>query len=125
MQNATFTAVRDHRAGDPVDIETIHEVAEDVIATGARIEDADEMITIILLLRGAIMLLIPEVEIVSAKHPRDHIPCICARACIGEARMRLRLGPGENHTVRLATAQRLARSVKALVEHYRKLGGDS
>jgi hypothetical protein len=94
-----------------------------VLADGAKIEDPDEIGTITLLLRGMITLLVPEVEALAGAHPRNHNPAICARACLGEARMRLRLGPGDTLTVRVSVAQRLARSVLSLADHYANLGG--
>ena len=125
MSNATAqTTSTDKPETLPVDVATIRESAEDVITNGAQMEDPDEVETIILLLRGMIMLLVPEVEVAMSKHPKNHIPAICARACIGEAQMRLRLGSGSNLAVMISTAQRLARSVRALADHYVGLGGE-
>ncbi|WP_432129583.1 DUF6415 family natural product biosynthesis protein [Streptomyces tendae] len=109
----------------PLDLETIRRTAQEVIADGARIEQPDEIATIITLLRGVLELLIPEVETLTGRHPREHVPAICARACLGESRMRLRLGNGDTPAVRLSTAQRLARSALALADHYERLGEPS
>ncbi|MFI8834026.1 DUF6415 family natural product biosynthesis protein [Streptomyces afghaniensis] len=108
---------------DPVDIATMRQTAEEVIANAATITDADEMETTILLLRGMIMLLIPEVEVATGKFPRDDVPSICARACLTESRTRLRLVAGNDIPQQVAHAQRLARSVRALADHYVNLGG--
>ncbi|WP_234436284.1 DUF6415 family natural product biosynthesis protein [Streptomyces sp. NRRL S-813] len=39
--------------------------------------------------------------------PKDDALRACAIACVGKARMRLRLGGGNNETVRLAVATKL------------------
>lgn len=41
------------------------------------------------------MVAIPEVEAAAFRLGKDDIPRACALACVGEARMRLRLEPGE------------------------------
>ncbi|MGR4847896.1 DUF6415 family natural product biosynthesis protein [Streptomyces sp. LARHCF252] len=106
----------------PVDIQTIRQTAQDVITDGAKIEDSDELETIIMLLRGMIMLLIPEVETATGWFPKSDIPAICARACVGESRMRIRLEVGGNIPQLVGHAQRLARSAQALADHYENLG---
>ncbi|MGO4747690.1 DUF6415 family natural product biosynthesis protein [Streptomyces sp. 2MCAF27] len=42
---------------------------------------------------------------------------------MGEARMRMRLEPGATLPAQIAHAQRLARSVNALCDHYETPGG--
>ncbi|MFJ4551111.1 DUF6415 family natural product biosynthesis protein [Streptomyces sp. NPDC088817] len=83
----------------------------------------DELPTLALLLRGHINTLIPAVEAATRVLPENDVPRACAMACVGEARMRLRIGDGDNDDVRLAVAVRLARSVNALADHYENLGG--
>ncbi|MFJ2719353.1 DUF6415 family natural product biosynthesis protein [Streptomyces sp. NPDC087437] len=83
----------------------------------------DVLETLAQTLRGHINALIPAVEAVTRGLPKNDVPRICAMACIGEARMRLRMGDGDNDAVRLAVAVRLARSVNALADHYENLGG--
>jgi hypothetical protein len=106
-----------------VDIETMRRDADDVISNGATIEDPEELETVILRLRGMLMLLIPELVGLMPRHSRDAVPVICARAGITEARTRLRLEAGSGIPQQVAHAQRLARSVRALANHYVKLGG--
>ncbi|MEU4484625.1 DUF6415 family natural product biosynthesis protein [Streptomyces purpurascens] len=106
-----------------MDIETMQQAAQDVVDNGAKITDADELETIILLLRGMIMVLIPEVEKGLAEHPKNHTPSICARAGITEARTRAHIVPGSDIPQLVGHAQRLARGVLALIRHHRKLGG--
>lgn len=123
MPNATAEVpVNDTEGTPPVDLETIRKTAEDVITDGARIEEADELQTIILLLRGLITLLIPHVEAATGNFPRNHTPAICARACIGEGRMRLRLEASDSIPQLVGLAQRLARTVMQLADHYEELG---
>ena len=107
----------------PVDVETIRAAARDVLTGDARLDDQRELETVCRLLRGVIRLLAPEVEILAGRWPKGHIPAICARACVGEARARLRLGLGENAAVRLSVAQKLARTTLALVDHWEGLQG--
>jgi hypothetical protein len=67
---------------------------------------------------------IPEVEAIAAKLPEDDVPRYCALACVGEARIRLGLEPGHGLPAEIAHAQRLARSVIALCDHYENLGDE-
>ncbi|MFM9537923.1 DUF6415 family natural product biosynthesis protein [Streptomyces turgidiscabies] len=108
----------------PLDVPTMRETAARLLAEDAELPSLEELETLTLLLRGMIMLAIPEVEQKTAGLPEDDVPRACALACVGEARMRLRLEPG-NQTLPagVAHAQRLARSVRALSDHYVNLGG--
>lgn len=75
------------------------------------------------LLRGHLQLLIPEVAGMAIPLPKDDIPRACAMACVGEARMRLRLGwPQDSEAVRLSVARKLARSLNSLCDHWENLG---
>lgn len=106
----------------PADIETMRQTAQEVLADGARIEDSDELETLILLLRGMIMVLIPDVETATGRFPKNHTPAISARAGIKEARTRIYYTYGSDIPSMVGQAQRLARSVLALVRHYETLG---
>jgi hypothetical protein len=110
----------------PLDVPTMRETAARLLAEDAELPSLEELETLTLLLRGMIMVAIPEVETAAGKLPEDDVPRACALACIGEARMRLRLEPS-NQTLPacVAHAQRLARSVRALADHYATLGGQS
>ncbi|WP_254396012.1 DUF6415 family natural product biosynthesis protein [Streptomyces sp. AC512_CC834] len=100
-------------------------------ATARRLlgEDAEppspqDLETLTLRLRGYMMLAIPVVETAALTWPEDDVPRACALACIGEARMRLRLESGRNLPAGIRHAQRLARSVNALCDHYQTMGGE-
>lgn len=124
--NGTGQGPQAAKAGNPpVDVETIKKSANEVLADGAQIADSDEIETTILLLRGMIMLLIPDVETLAMCLPEDDIPRACALACLGEARMRLRVGSGGDLPRQIAQAQRLARSAISLSDHHVNLGGGS
>ncbi|MFD7314929.1 DUF6415 family natural product biosynthesis protein [Streptomyces sp. NPDC059883] len=101
----------------------MRETAARLLSEEAELPSLEELETTTLLLRGMIMVTIPDVETAAGKLPEDDIPRACALACIGEARMRLRLEPS-NGTLPagIAHAQRLARSVRALTDHYVNLG---
>ena len=107
----------------PLDVETIKSSAQDVISDGAKIEDSDELETIIILLRGMIMVLIPEVENDVAQYPKNHCPAIGARAGIQEARNKSHVIPGSSIPQLIGHAQKLARCVLALIRHHETLGG--
>lgn len=114
------TAERDKR---PLDVPTMRASARRLLAEDAELPTFEEMETLTLLLRGHMMLIIPEVEQVAARQPKDDIPRYCALACIGEARMRLDLTAGHGLPAGIAHAKRLSRSLNALCDHYENLGG--
>jgi hypothetical protein len=127
VANGTVTGPPDGKptTGAPIDVELMHETAARLLAEDAELPSLEEIETLTLRLRGMIMVAIPEIEILAGKAPKDDIPATCARACIGEARMRLRLEPGGNLPQQVAHAQRLARSVRALADHYVNLGSEA
>ncbi|GGX94790.1 DUF6415 family natural product biosynthesis protein [Streptomyces anandii] len=114
------TQGRDHR---PLDVETMRACARRLLADDAELPTVEELETLTLQLRGHVMLAVPEVEMAAGALPRDDVPRACALACVGEARMRLNLEPGHALPAQVAHAQRLARSVNALCDHYENLGG--
>ncbi|MEU6285677.1 DUF6415 family natural product biosynthesis protein [Streptomyces sp. NPDC047028] len=73
------------------------------------------------MLRGYLALVIPEVEEKVRQLPKDSVSSYCARACIGEATRKLRVGDGDTQLIRVANARKLARSLKALCDHYERL----
>ncbi|MGV9593570.1 DUF6415 family natural product biosynthesis protein [Streptomyces tendae] len=96
-----------------------------LLAQDAEPPSPQDLETLTLRVRGYVMLAIPVVEAAALTWPEDDVPRSCALACIGgEARMRLRLEPGRNLSAGIRHAQRLARSVNALCDHYRTAGGD-
>ncbi|MER5756532.1 DUF6415 family natural product biosynthesis protein [Streptomyces sp. NPDC002088] len=105
----------------PVDIATMRESVRHLLGDLAPVLAGDELGTLAVLLRDHIEQLIPEVETVCLGLPKDDVPRACALACVGEARMRLRLGDGDTGDVRLSVAVKLARSVRALCDHYENL----
>lgn len=82
---------------------------------------ADEVPTLISTVRGHLQLLIPEVDAITARLPKDDIPRYCARACIGEANGKLAAQPRADYAGSVAYARRLARSLNALCDHYEAL----
>ncbi|WP_413808997.1 DUF6415 family natural product biosynthesis protein [Streptomyces sp. OE57] len=111
---------RDQR---PLDIRTMRASTRHLLAEGAELLSLEEVETLTLRLRGHIMVAVPEVEQMAGRLADDDTRRACARACIVEARMRMRLEPGTTPPARIAHAQRLARSVNALCDHYESLGG--
>ncbi|MFJ7242817.1 DUF6415 family natural product biosynthesis protein [Streptomyces olivaceus] len=74
-------------------------------------------------LRGMIETLVPKVESAAVLLPDYDVPRACALACVGEARMRLRMGAGDTSRVRQSVVVKLARSLNALCDHHKALGG--
>ncbi|MFF0591954.1 DUF6415 family natural product biosynthesis protein [Streptomyces antibioticus] len=108
----------------PLDLDTMRASARRLLAEDAEPPRQEELETLTLTLRGHMMLLIPAVEDAARKFPRDDIPATCARACVGEARMRLGLEPRNGLPAGIAHAQRLSRSVNALCDHVINLVGE-
>ena len=108
---------------EPPDVATMR-----VSARHALTEDPqpDELDTLRLTLRGHIEVLLPEVEALARREPKDSIPRHCALACVGEGRAKLRMGDGAPYIhVRVAVVEKLARVTNALCDHYENLGGTS
>ncbi|MGW0015763.1 DUF6415 family natural product biosynthesis protein [Streptomyces tendae] len=108
-------------AQQPVDIATVRATARPLLAADLEPLAADELAKVTATLREHIADLIPAVEALTRTLPADDVPRACALACIGEARMRLRLGDGDNEPVRLSVAVRLARTANALADHQQTL----
>lgn len=109
----------------PPHIPTMRESVERALASihNAEAVGGDELETLALTLRGHIEILLPEVEALAATHPYDDAPARVASACAGEARMRLRLGVGQSMALKVSLVWKLARSVRALCDHFENLGG--
>ncbi|MFE5547660.1 DUF6415 family natural product biosynthesis protein [Streptomyces sp. NPDC056534] len=75
-------------------------------------------------LRGMLFLILPEVTAAAGRYPKGDMPRVCALVGIEEAwrRIRTRHVPATSPWA-LRQAQRLARSVMALTDHYVNLGG--
>lgn len=106
----------------PVDLQTMRETASLLLDPDAETPSPERLEILHLTLTGMIHVAIPEIEVASGKLPKDDIPRACALACIGEARMRLRLPPGETFEKQLALTTKLARAVRALADHCQTLG---
>lgn len=106
----------------PPDIVTMRASTHRALVEGP---SSGELDALTLALRGHIQLLIPEVQKVARLQPRDSVPRLVALLCCDEALRKLRIGDGANLPVRVAVAQKLARCVNALCNHYVRLGGAS
>jgi hypothetical protein len=102
----------------PPDIATMRAEVQRLLVRGAELLSDEELETLRLQLRGHIALLIPEVEQAVSLLPRGDRRRERALTCAGEARMRLRLGPGNTLAVRYSVLHRLARSVRVLCDCY-------
>ncbi|MFI7020480.1 DUF6415 family natural product biosynthesis protein [Streptomyces sp. NPDC050164] len=102
----------------PLDLETMRSCADRLLARNAGSLSSEELETLTLQLRGHIMVAVPEVETAALALPEDTVPRACALFCVGEARLRLSSEPGRHLSAHIAHAQRLARSVRVLCDHY-------
>ncbi|MEU0189879.1 DUF6415 family natural product biosynthesis protein [Streptomyces afghaniensis] len=102
----------------PLDLDTMRACAGRLLGQAAEVPSPEELETLTLQLRGHIMLVIPEVETVALALVEDGVARACALFCLGEARLRLNATPGRRVSARIAHAQRLARSVRALCDHH-------
>ncbi|MFD4604100.1 DUF6415 family natural product biosynthesis protein [Streptomyces sp. NPDC058464] len=118
--DATMTEVQQQLAPDIV---TMRRTAHRFLAPDARPIPTDEVTALGSALRGQIDELIPTIEAMTRTLPADDVASACALACTREARMRLGLRPGFNSPGHMTVAMKLARSVKALCDHYENLGG--
>ncbi|MEU6989175.1 DUF6415 family natural product biosynthesis protein [Streptomyces sp. NPDC046465] len=107
----------------PVDVLMMRRATARLLSPEADAPSPDELDDLLLLLRGMIMLMIPEVETAAQKYPADDIPATCAKACIGEARMKLNVQPQKPLPARISLGQKLSRVLNALVDHHENLGG--
>ncbi|HZH27293.1 MAG TPA: DUF6415 family natural product biosynthesis protein [Azospirillaceae bacterium] len=122
MQQATAPAPESGTADLwPLDVTVMRAAARRLLAEDAELPSDDELDTLILQLRGHVMLAIPVVEALAARLAENDVPRACALAGVGEARTRLGLEPRHVLPARIAHAQRLARSVTALCDHYENL----
>jgi hypothetical protein len=101
-----------------LDLETMRACAARGLATDTKASHSEELETLTLQLRGHIMVAVPEVEAAALALPEDRVPRACALFCVGEARLQLSAEPGRHLSARIAHAQRLARSVLVLCDHY-------
>ncbi|MEV7286058.1 DUF6415 family natural product biosynthesis protein [Streptomyces sp. NPDC093252] len=105
----------------PLDLTTMREAVRRLLGEHDEPPDEPEPETLLLQLRGHLMLAIPEVQRAAARFPEDDIPRACALAAVAEARARLAVRPRASPAARLAHARLLARSVGALCDHYENL----
>ncbi|MET8826508.1 DUF6415 family natural product biosynthesis protein [Streptomyces sp. NPDC004610] len=111
----------EHAAG-PLDIATMREAVQRLLGPAAEPPGEHDIDTLTLQLRGHIMLVIPEIERLAAPLPPEDIPRACAIEGVAEARRRLDAQPRSTALpAGIAHAQRLARSVRALCDHYETL----
>lgn len=128
MTNGT-TAVP-HTAGhppaDPPDIIVMRKTAGALLGPDALAlaPSGDQLATLTLTLREHLAVLMPEVERAAGTLKRESIPRYCALACLGEARGKLRATPAGGPDGALRHAQRLARVLNALCDHFERVGGE-
>ncbi|MFD5392265.1 DUF6415 family natural product biosynthesis protein [Streptomyces sp. NPDC127074] len=120
--SATRPPTSEEQHQRPLDIRTMRAGTRRLLAKGAEPLSLEEVETLTLRLRGHITVAVPGVEQMARSLSEDDTRRACARACIGEARMRMRMELGATLPARIAHAQRLARSVNALCDHYENLG---
>nr|WP_145486575.1 MULTISPECIES: DUF6415 family natural product biosynthesis protein [Streptomyces] len=81
--------------------------------------------TLIFVLRDHLVQLIPEVEKKLGQLPRESSGRYCASACVGEAHGKLQAGPARGPNGEVGYARRLARVLRALLDHFEDAGTPS
>ncbi|MEU9855696.1 DUF6415 family natural product biosynthesis protein [Streptomyces sp. NPDC047974] len=111
---------------DPLDARRMRETARRALGEGAEALSPEQSDSLTQALRGMLMVAIPEVTAAADRYPKGDMPRICALAGVEEASRRLRARPVRADSPwALRHAQRLARSVMALTDHYVNLGGQA
>ncbi|MFP3987105.1 DUF6415 family natural product biosynthesis protein [Streptomyces sp. E11-3] len=117
----------DEQDDRPPDIETMRAVTASLLADDAQLPRYEDLELMLLQLRGHLMLLIPIVEDIACVLSARDVPAQCALPGVSAARDRLNDVPAAVEKVGLVSevrrAQRLARSVDALCDHYENLNG--
>jgi hypothetical protein len=125
MEQATGAASRPGTAElSPLDVEVLREAARRLLAEDAGLPTDDELVALTLQLRDHLALAIPVVEELAERFPEDDVPRACAHSAVMAARVRLSRPPGRTLPSQVAYAQRLARSVNALCDHYENLSAE-
>lgn len=108
----------------PLDVRTMREAALRALGDDAERLSEEDVDSMTQALRGMLMLAVPEVTAAAGRLPKGDIPRVCALVGIEEATRRLGM-ESRIHTPQAALrhAQRLARSVMALTDHYVNLRG--
>jgi hypothetical protein len=108
----------------PLDVETMRASASRLLAPDAGVPSVEELHTLMLMLKGHLALIIPEVgRAASARRGDDTLTRVDARMAISETCRKLRIKPSPGLSAHLAYARRLSRSLNALCNHYEKLCG--
>ncbi|MEU8616476.1 DUF6415 family natural product biosynthesis protein [Streptomyces sp. NPDC048623] len=120
--NATAQSSLEQTA--PLDVQSMRETARRLLGEDVESLPVEEVDSLTQALRGMIMIAIPEVAAAADRYLKGEIPRVCALVGIEEAKRRLRARPVPAMSPwALRQAQRLARSVMALTDHYVNLGG--
>ncbi|MGW4780723.1 DUF6415 family natural product biosynthesis protein [Streptomyces filamentosus] len=108
----------------PLDLQTMRQTSLRALEKGSDDLSREDLDSLTQALRGMLMLAIPEVTAAADRHPKGDMPRICALVGVEEASRHLRARPVPAASPwALRQAQRLARSVMALTDHYVNLGG--
>jgi hypothetical protein len=108
-----------------VDIETMRASARRLLAPDAAVPSVQELEALMLMLKGHLALVIPEVgRAASGRRGDDSFTRADARMAISETCRKLRITPSPGLSAHIAYARRLSRSLNALCDHYENLRGE-
>ncbi|MEU5793981.1 DUF6415 family natural product biosynthesis protein [Streptomyces sp. NPDC047813] len=113
---------------EPVDTATMRETAARALGPEGESDarpTTQNLDILIGQLRGHLELLIPEVEKRLARLPKEGTARYCAGACAGEARGKLQARPARGPDGEVEYARRLARVLRALLDHFEGPGAPS
>lgn len=105
----------------PLDTATLRARAHRILSDDAEPPGPEELETYLMEVRGQLMLAIPEVETAAWALPEGSLVRAAALAGVKEARRSLDAEPGATLPAGIAHAQRLARPLLVLCDHYESL----
>ena len=102
----------------PLDIAAMRKTAAPTLDTGAALPRYDDLQDTVLLLRGHLNLLVPEIEGLARALPDGHPMRAPALVAAAHARVQLDAGPGPGLVSAANHAKALARHLRTLCGHY-------
>ncbi|WP_212912970.1 DUF6415 family natural product biosynthesis protein [Streptomyces sp. TS71-3] len=113
------------RHPDPLDIESMRATAGKLSAGDVPFPRFDDLDDWLLLLRGHLTLLVPEVEGMARALPEEHASRVAALTAVANTRVRLAASPGPGLVSATRHARELAEYLDALCDHHTVLTAEN